>query len=129
YNRSPINLEALEKHVLALGYERFAPYRFEDKKLRAYGYLHPKGHPRIFLSELETEHFSPSLRAAVDALCAQVDPARVNDPSILWSGRPWASVPYDTYRALLEESEYAGWVAAIGLRANHFTISVNHLKT
>jgi len=129
FDRSPVNLDSLEKHILALGYERFAPYHFEDKKLRANGYLHPKGFPRVFLSELETDKFSPALRGAVDALCAQVDPARVEDPSILWSGRPWAALPYGIYESLLAESEYAGWVSALGLRANHFTISVNHLKT
>jgi copper chaperone CopZ len=32
------------------------------------------------------------------------------------------------YQALLAESEYAAWLLAIGLRANHFTISVNHLE-
>jgi hypothetical protein len=129
YDRSPINLEALEPHILALGYQRFQPYHFEDKKLRAFGYIHPAGHPRIFLSELETAHFSASLRSAVDGLCAQVDPKKAADPSILWTGRPWAPVSFETYQALLDESEYAGWVAALGLRANHFTISVNHLKT
>ncbi len=129
YDRAPVNLETLEKHILAIGYERFAPYHFEDKKLRAFGYLHPKGYPRIFLSELETKHFSPFLRSAVDAMCSEVDPARAEDPSILWSGRPWRPVPFETYEKLLAESEYAGWVAALGLRANHFTISVNDLKT
>jgi hypothetical protein len=29
---------------------------------------------------------------------------------------------------LLEESEYAAWVAAFGFRPNHFTVSVNDLK-
>src|SRR5690606_7257836 len=105
-DRAPINLESLEKHVLALGYERFAPYHFEDKKLRAFGYLHPKGHPRIFLSELETEHFSNYLRSAVDAMCDEVDRSAVDDPSILWSGRPWRPVSFETYQKLLAESEY-----------------------
>ena len=29
---------------------------------------------------------------------------------------------------LLEESEYAAWMAAWGYRANHFTVSINHLN-
>ena len=128
FDRGPIQLESLEKHILALGYQRYEPYHFADKKLRAFGYVHDRG-PRIFLSELETGHFSPSLRYQVEALCAQIDPAQVERPDILWSGRPWSPVSLETYRTLLEESEYAGWVAALGLRANHFTISVNHLKS
>ena len=130
FDLSPINLESLERHVLALGYKRFEPYAFEDKKLKAWGYMHPGEYrPRIFLSELETKKFSPSLQKIVKGLCAQVDPGRVASPDVLWSGRLWQPVAYETYQALLEESEYAAWVAAMGLRANHFTISVNALKT
>lgn len=128
FNTVPINLEALERHVLDLGYRRFAPYTFEDKKLRAMGYHHPAGHPRIFLSELETEKLSPLVQRVARDLAAQVDPARVADPSILWAGRLWQPISHETYLALLRESEYAAWVAAIGLRANHFTISVNDLR-
>ncbi len=130
FDQSPIHLEALEKHILALGYERFAPYHFEEKKLRAYGYIHPDpSRPRIFLSELETLRFSQALQDLVKSLCAQVDPRRVEQPEILWSGRLWKPVSFAAYEALLKESEYAAWVAAMGLRVNHFTISVNHLKT
>src|SRR5690606_6860118 len=81
------------------------------------------------LSELETHHFSPFLQETVRGLCASIDPKRVESPEVLWAGRLWPAVSYETYQKLLDESEYAGWVAAIGLRANHFTIGVNHLKT
>jgi len=131
YDRSPINLEVLEKHLLAIGYERFAPYEFPGKKLRAYGYLHAtdKLAPRVFLSELKTEELSAEARTAIQRLVDQVEPGRINDPSVMWAGPLWQPVDFATYEALAAESEYAGWVAAFGLRANHFTISVNHLKT
>lgn len=129
FDLAPVNLEALEKHLLRLGYNRFAPYEFKDKKLRAYGYIHPEGFPRVFLSELMTADFSPFLQNTVKSLCAQVDPARVQEPSVLWSGRLWKPVAYEDYLKLTEESEYAGWVAALGFHANHFTISINSLKT
>lgn len=35
---------------------------------------------------------------------------------------------WPAYQTLLAESEYAAWLSVMGLRANHFTISVNHLK-
>jgi len=35
----------------------------------------------------------------------------------------------EDYLAALEESEYAAWLLVIGLRANHFTVSVDLLKT
>lgn len=130
YNRSPINLESLEPHLLSFGYERFAPYNFEEKKLRAYGYLHPEaGRPRIFLSELETEKLSDKANAAIDALVAQVDSSRIKDPLCLTAGPLWERPSADVYSSLLEESEYAGWVAVNGLCANHFTVSVNGLTT
>lgn len=130
YDRAPIALEALEKHILDLGYQRYAPYHFEEKKLRAYGYLHPDPEqPKVFLSELVTEGFSPFLRSTVEALSAQIPAARVETPDVMWAGRLWAPIAFSTYQRLLEESEYAAWVAAIGLRANHFTINVNSLES
>lgn len=130
FDIAPINLKALEKHVLALGYKPFEPYRFEDKKLNAYGYVPPdvNKYPRIFLSELETKNFSPFLQETVKDLCAQVDPKRVSKPDVMWSGLLWEPVSYETYQKLLAESEYAAWVAVMGIRCNHFTFSVNHLK-
>lgn len=129
FDLDPIGLAQLEPHLLALGYRRFEPYVFEDKGLRAWGYVHPGGHPRIFLSELETRRFSRELQNVVAGLCRQVPAAAVADPSIFWAGRPWAPVSHATWQALRDESEYAAWVAALGLRANHFTISVNALTT
>lgn len=130
YDRSCINLEALEPHLLGFGYQRYAPYAFEDKKIRAYGYLHPQpGHPRIFLSELETEKLSGAAQQAISGLTAQIDPSRVGDPLVLNAGLLWAPPSRQTYEALLAESEYAGWVAVNGLCANHFTVSVNSLST
>jgi hypothetical protein len=41
----------------------------------------------------------------------------------------WPPVPLALYQRLLEESEYAAWVAAFGIRANHFTVHVNDLAT
>ena len=130
YNLAPMNLDALEPHVLALGYQRYAPYEFKDKKLRAYGYVHPREDaPRVFLSELETEKLSPFVQETVRGLVAQVDPESVKRPEFLWSGRPWKPVTKAVYEKLAEESEYAAWMALHGLHANHFTISVNFLES
>ncbi len=129
YDRAPLNLDRLQEHVLALGYKPFQPYDFEEKKLRAFGYTHPEGYPRIFLSELRTKDFSPQLNQVVDDLLAQVESSQAKDISILWGGRPWSSPSVEVYDNLLKESEYAAWVAAFGIRANHFTISINSLET
>ncbi len=129
FDCAPIRIVDLEPHFFALGYRRFAPYRFDDKKLNAWGYVHDDPtQPRIFLSELDSAAMSPALQACVRELCAQVDPARVQDPSIFWAGRLWNPISYATYQTLLAESEYAAWVSAMGLRPNHFTIAINHLQ-
>lgn len=129
FDRGPISLESLEPHLLALGYTRFAPYHFKEKKLRAYGYLPPsEALPRVFLSELKCDELSAEAQAIIDGLVAQVDPARVADPEVLWAGRLWAAPSFEAYQTLMAESEYAAWLSIIGLRANHFTISVNHFR-
>lgn len=125
----PVSLDSLEPPLLELGYRRFAPYEFPVKKLRAWGYVHEDPlQPRVFLSELVTAEFSPRLREIVAGLCAQVDRERTTSPEIFSAGVAWEPVTSETYEALLAESDYAAWVAALGLRANHFTVSVNHLR-
>ncbi|TWT87241.1 hypothetical protein Mal64_27790 [Pseudobythopirellula maris] len=128
-NLAPINLAALEPHVLALGYERFQPYSFPAKKLKAFGYVHPDPElPRVFLSELLVEELSDEAGAILRRCAEQVDASKVSDPSVLWSGRLWEPVSWAEWQALQEESEYAAWVASLGIRPNHFTIAVNYLE-
>ena len=129
YDRAPIQLKSLEPHLLELGYKRYAPYHFKDKKISAWGYVPPSADkPRIFMSELLTGQLSESSQKIINDLCRQVDPARVKDIDIFWTGRPWNVPSWEDYQALLAESEYAAWLSVIGLRTNHFTISVNHLR-
>jgi hypothetical protein len=59
-------------------------------------------------------------------LCEQVPAGAADEPAFLFGGRPW-DLPFASYQALREESEYAAWLAAHGYRANHFTVSVNDL--
>lgn len=129
FDRAPMALADLEPHLLAFGYERYEPYNFEEKKLRAFGYLHPDTqYPRVFLSELETHKLSDRANQLIDDLVSQVDPARIKDPSCLFAGLLWEVPSQEVYQELLEESEYAGWMAVNGLCANHFTVSVNGLE-
>ncbi|TWT37247.1 hypothetical protein KOR34_21940 [Posidoniimonas corsicana] len=125
----PIRLKALEPHLLAVGYTPYEPYDFAAKKLSAYGYLPPGPElPRVFLSELRVDELSDASAKILRGLAEQVDAEKVKDPSILWSGRLWDPVSWDDYQTLLAESEYAAWMATIGIRPNHFTISVNYLE-
>ncbi len=125
----PIGLKSLEPHLLAIGYTPYEPYDFKEKKLSAYGYLPPQSDlPRIFLSELRVHELSSKVASILEGLAEQVDPACVADPSVMWAGRLWDPISWEDYLTLQKESEYAAWVASLGIRPNHFTISVNDLK-
>jgi hypothetical protein len=128
FNLSPLSLAELEPHVLGLGYRLLDEYRFEDKHLRARAYV-SAGAPRIFLSELLCERLSDWARGFVEGLVNQTPPGFTDGPEVFWSGLPWAPPQYADYERLSNESEYAGWLAALGLRPNHFTVSINHLST
>ncbi|MEN0110849.1 MAG: DUF1338 domain-containing protein [Planctomycetota bacterium] len=124
----PIRLKSLEPHLLAVGYTPYEPYDFAAKKLSAYGYLPPEEEmPRVFVSELRTHELSAESQAILERIASQVDASKVADPSILWAGRLWDPITKAEYETLAAESEYAAWVATIGIRPNHFTIGVNYL--
>lgn len=123
----PISLERLEPLVLGLGYTRLDEYRFEDKHLRARAYVCP-GSPRLFLSELSCEELSGWAQALIRQLLEQLPPGHASSPAVFWSGRPWNPLRFADYERLSNESEYAGWLAALGLRPNHFTVSINQLS-
>ncbi|MCL1142260.1 DUF1338 domain-containing protein [Shewanella gaetbuli] len=127
FNIAKVNLEVLAKHFTSLGYVACGDYQFEQKKLVAKHFEHPDPtQPKVFISELLVEEFSPQLQQTVKGFIDQVEESALVADNFIYSGRHW-QVDKATYQALLAESEYAAWVAAIGYRANHFTVSINHL--
>ncbi len=125
----PIGLAKLEPHILDLGYKPQANYDFPAKKLRATGYVaDDPDAPRIFLSELLVDQLSSASATILRECAAWIDPGDVTEPEVLWSGRLWEPISWHDYQTLVAESEYAAWVATLGLRPNHFTISINNLK-
>jgi hypothetical protein len=84
--------------------------------------------PKVFISELKTELFSENFQSIVNKIDSQVDNAQVVQDLFVASGRTW-DLNFEEYIQLLRESEYAAWTAAFGYRANHFTVSLNHLTT
>lgn len=128
FNLEKINLDKLAAHFIAIGYQESGEYHFAAKKLYAKHFEHPDPTaPKVFISELLVEQCSPMLQAAVHKLVEQIDPAAVTATNFIYSGRHW-QIDQATYRLLLEESEYAAWMAVWGFRANHFTVSVNALE-
>lgn len=127
FNIEKVGLEKLAAHFKVLGYTECGEYNFEGKKLYAKHFEHPNPmKPKVFISELLVEKFSPEIQKVIHDLVDQIDDEAVTADNFLYSGTHW-SIDSETYKMLLAESEYAAWTAAWGYRANHFTININYL--
>jgi hypothetical protein len=128
FNHPRVGVDVIAKPFMDSGYIYKGDYQFPEKKLYAKHYEHPdETLPKIFISELKLQEFSPALRAKVESFLAQVPAGKENDFDFSSQGRPW-KVTIGEYEELLKESEYAAWVAAFGYRPNHFTVFINDLK-
>ncbi len=127
FNLEKVNINVLAAHLIKLGYKECGSYEFEAKKLTAKHFEHQDATlPKVFISELKVEEFSPELQAIVKKIVQQIDSVAVANESFLYSGASW-KISSSEYELLLAESEYAAWLSAWGYRANHFTVSINHL--
>ncbi len=128
FNLDKTRLDKLAAHFLALGYEEKGQYDFEAKKLDAKHFEHPDDtKPKVFISELRVGELTQQAQDIITRLVDQMDGELVNAETFLYSGPQW-ELSKEDYDTLLNESEYAAWLAAWGFQANHFTVSVNHLK-
>ena len=128
FNLPQVGLDRLAAPFIAIGYKPMGKYHFEGKKLYAEHFEHPNPlAPKVFISELMVGQFSALFQETVRDLIEQVPESVMRDPSFLFGGRVW-DLDYATYELLYAESEYAGWLAAHGFGANHFTVSINHLE-
>ena len=126
FDNCPIDIEHLTPVLESLGYRFQQHYDFSAKKLVAGSYSCP-GQPKIFLSELKRSELSDSAQALLQPMVEQIKPGAL-DPSIFYAGRLWDAPSHAQYTQLADESEYAGWLAVWGMRANHFTVSLNDLE-
>jgi len=128
FNLAKVNLDKLAEHLLVLGYQECGEYHFEAKKLYAKHFEHSDSTmPKVFISELLVEKLSTAAQTIIHKLVDSIDEAVVAKYDFLYSGKPW-DISFTDYQVLLKESEYAAWLAAWGYRANHFTVSINHLE-
>ena len=127
FNIDKVSKEKLAAHLTALGYEKCGDYNFEQKKLIANHFEHPNAEmPKVFISELLVEEFSPEVQKIIHRIVDSISEEQITAENFLYSGRSW-ELSSTEYRTLLAESEYAAWLAVWGYRANHFTVSINHL--
>ncbi len=125
-----VSIDVLAKPFIDAGYEKKGSYQFDAKKLKAHHFEHKTDEkaPKVFISALEVEKFSPFLKETVTDLMNNVDKEIGENVSFLWNGSPWGKPDFKIYQKLQEESEYAAWLYVYGFRANHFTVNINHLK-
>lgn len=130
FNHPLINIEVLSKPFTDMGYEAKGEYHFEAKHLYAKHYEHPTSHnaPRIFISQLIVEDFSPFLQKTVEDYISRIPTNIVRPETLIFAGNISGKPKWETYLKLREESEYAAWMYVYGFRVNHFTVSVTHLK-
>jgi len=130
FNDPRINIEKLAQPFLKGGYIETGNYTFPAKKLVAKHYEHPElpNAPRIFISELLLEELSPFLQNQVKAALDRLPNMLFESKNLVASGPVFSPCKYDIYERFREESEYAAWLYAYGFRANHFTVSINHLE-
>ncbi len=103
---------------------------FPEKKLKASYWLPPSPDlPKVFVSELVVEKVSPGLQSWIREVTSpsKMRVKKLTAESLL--SRTWEPVDFAQYQRFYPESEYAGWTAAYGIQVNHFTVSVNDLKT
>ncbi len=130
FNHPKLGIKALAQHFIKYGYSECGEYFFNEKKLYAKHYENKKNPimPKIFISELELEKMSPFVQEALNKVAEQIPSSKINEEKFVYGGKTWEA-SFEIYNKLAIESEYASWVYAWGHRPNHFTVSVNELKS
>lgn len=126
---NPVSMDCLETVFTSRGYRLTGEYTFPEKHLRARSFSPPStDFPRIFLSEITEEAFTSSswdiLKRCVDTLDSEI-----TGETLLGAQRNWPPIEGEEYSVLHKESQYAAWVASLGIRVNHVALSVNELGT
>lgn len=131
FNHPDISIDVLAKVFTDRGYKPAGEYHFTEKKLYARHYELPGDPlaPRIFISELLLENFSEYLQSLVNNAVKSIPKDLLNPEELIFAGDAFGKISWEDYEILRSESEYAAWLYAFGFRANHFTVSINHLKT
>ena len=130
FNDPRMGIKVLARPFLEQGYQPAGRYHFEQKHLTAMHFAIPgeEEAPRVFISELILEEFSPFLQETIRNVIVEADPGLWETKDLIFAGNPFGKPSFEIYEKLRAESEYAAWLYVHGFRANHFTVSVNSLK-
>ncbi len=128
FSHSDIGLDVFENFFKVYGYVKSGEYNFELKKLNAIhleNIIDPSL-PKIFISELRYKELSENSISIIEREITRIKGLSLEE---LFAQKDIFKVSSIEYKELISESEYAGWLCALGLRANHFTVFVNDLKS
>ena len=130
FDHPSIQIDVLAQEFIKCGYVQSGEYHFNEKKLFAKHFQHAtdENAPRIFISQLKTKEFSSFLQQKVNEMVSQISAEKLQSDELVCSGRLWEKPSFEVYEKLRLESEYAAWLYVNGFKANHFTVSLNHLK-
>ncbi len=129
WTENSLGIAEMAAPFMQSGYQPVGNYLFPEKKLIAIHYEHSDTNfPKVFISALKVRELSEKSQKILCDLLLQVPLDFASQELWCLGGRPW-DFEYATYTSLEKESEYAAWMSAFGFRANHFTVSVNALKT
>lgn len=130
FNDPRTRINKLAKAFINAGYQFVNEYQFEEKKLFAKHFEHKtdKDAPRVFISELKLEEFSPDFQQIIRTEIDKIPEHVLNSDEMIYAGNVWGQPSFEIYNRLREESEYAAWVYVFGFCANHFTVNINALK-
>lgn len=127
FNLPKVSVDKVAQILINAGYEPKNDYVFEQKHLQAKHFEHktvPHA-PKVFISELEVEKFSPFLQEVAHKAVESIPDTLVASGEFVFGERLWGTPSFETYNELREESEYAAWLYVHGYRANHFAIHIN----
>jgi len=129
FNDPRTGIDVLARPFIEAGYKARGEYSFETKKLKARHYELPGDPeaPRVFISELLLEEFSPWLQETIKNGLDSVPAEVFESQELILHGSLFEGLSQAIYSRLREESEYAAWLYVFGYRANHFTVSINYL--
>jgi hypothetical protein len=130
FNDPRMNIDVVARIFTDNGYEARGKYDFKMKKVfgRHFEHVNDPDAPKVFISELLLDQFSPYLQDTVMQRLDSLPGDAYLNPELVFSGSLWGKIPFSTYEKLRAESEYAAWTLVYGYRANHFAIKVNALK-
>lgn len=133
FDDARVNIATLSQPFLDAGYQSSGRYVFDAKMLNAESFRPPAGsnHPHVFISELDRSRVPAPLKDLVDATLQSLDSLPAGAAERAWAllsrERGWHPPTHAQYTAAAQHSEYAAWLWAYGICANHFTVSVNAL--